>query len=493
MRIFYRGVQKLLCLLLSLTWIHPAYSQEPVSLPQAMEVARNNSPDILRAKMSLEASEERLKAQNAALKSRFSLTLEPILYDRSDEFNAFFSTFNRTETVQSSGLFLVSQPIVPTDGTLSLRNQFSWRDVTSEFGSAQNRSFSNNLFLTYQQPIFTYNRTKLDLRDVELDLENTQINYSLQELLLEVQVAQAFYGAFRQKMSLQVSQEEYQNTQRSYQIIENKVSAGLAAREELYQAELNLTSSRSTVQNNQVAMENSLDDFKRLIGMPISEEISVVAEVTQEPVEVNLDKAIEFALKNRQELRQRRINIQSAKANLTRSSAVNEFRGDINLSYGIFGNDEEFSRLYDKPTENQRVSLSLEIPLYDWGERKSRIRAAEVSVESSNLSLEEEKTGIIIDIRKAYRNLENQVIQIEIAQQNVRTAQLTYDINLERYENGDLTSMDLNQFQTQLSAKKIGLVEALINYKLALLDLKVKSLWDFERNQPVLIGNQDEN
>ena len=493
MRIFYRGVQKLLCLLLSLTWIHPAYSQEPVSLPQAMEVARNNSPDILRAKMSLEASEERLKAQNAALKSRFSLTLEPILYDRSDEFNAFFSTFNRTETVQSSGLFLVSQPIVPTDGTLSLRNQFSWRDVTSEFGSAQNRSFSNNLFLTYQQPIFTFNRTKLDLRDVELDLENTQINYSLQELLLEVQVAQAFYGAFRQKMSLQVSQEEYQNTQRSYQIIENKVSAGLAAREELYQAELNLTSSRSTVQNNQVAMENSLDDFKRLIGMPISEEISVVAEVTQEPVEVNLDKAIEFALKNRQELRQRRINIQSAKANLTRSSAVNEFRGDINLSYGIFGNDEEFSRLYDKPTENQRVSLSLEIPLYDWGERKSRIRAAEVSVESSNLSLEEEKTGIIIDIRKAYRNLENQVIQIEIAQQNVRTAQLTYDINLERYENGDLTSMDLNQFQTQLSAKKIGLVEALINYKLALLDLKVKSLWDFERNQPVLIGNQDEN
>lgn len=493
MRIFYRETCKLACLLIGLTWITPVVPQEPISLPQAMEVARNNSPDILRAKMSLEASEERLKAQNAALKSRFSLTLEPILYDRSEEFNAFFSTFNRTETVQSSGLFLVSQPIVPTDGTLSLRNQFSWRDVTSEFGSAQNRSFSNNLFLTYQQPIFTFNRTKLDLRDVELDLENTQINYSLQELLLEVQVAQAFYGAFRQKMSLQVSQEEYQNTQRSYQIIENKVSAGLAAREELYQAELNLTSSRSSVQNNQVALENSLDDFKRLIGMPISEEIGVVAEVTQEPVEVNLDQAIEFALKNRQELRQRRINIQSAKANLTRSTAVNEFRGNINLSYGIFGNNEEFNRLYDKPTENQSVSLSLEIPIYDWGERKSRIRAAEVSVESSNLSLEEERTGIIIDIRKAYRNLENQAIQIEIAEQNVRTAQLTYDINLERYQNGDLTSMDLNQFQTQLSAKKIGLVEALINYKLALLDLKVKSLWDFERNQPVLIGNQDEN
>ncbi|NIA31370.1 MAG: TolC family protein, partial [Actinobacteria bacterium] len=75
---------------------------------------------------------------------------------------------------------------------------------------------------------------------------------------------------------------------------------------------------------------------------------------------------------------------------------------------------------------------------------------------------------------------------IEIARQNIKNAQLTYDINLERYKNGDLTSMDLNLYQTQLSEQKLGLVEALINYKLALLDLKIKSLWDFEKNCAVL-------
>ena len=84
--------------------------------------------------------------------------------------------------------------------------------------------------------------------------------------------------------------------------------------------------------------------------------------------------------------------------------------------------------------------------------------------------------------------MQNQTIQIEIARQNVRNAELTYDINLERYKNGDLTSMDLNLYQTQLSEQKLGLVEALINYKLALLDLKIKSLWDFEKNRAVLTG-----
>ena len=64
--------------------------------------------------------------------------------------------------------------------------------------------------------------------------------------------------------------------------------------------------------------------------------------------------------------------------------------------------------------------------------------------------------------------------------QNVTNAEITYDINLERYKNGDLTSFDLNRFQSQLSSKKSSLAAALINYKIELLNLKILSLYDFE-------------
>jgi hypothetical protein len=46
--------------------------------------------------------------------------------------------------------------------------------------------------------------------------------------------------------------------------------------------------------------------------------------------------------------------------------------------------------------------------------------------------------------------------------------------------------MDLNLYQTQLSQKKITSAQALINYKIELLNLKIQTLFDFEKKQPVL-------
>ena len=64
-------------------------------------------------------------------------------------------------------------------------------------------------------------------------------------------------------------------------------------------------------------------------------------------------------------------------------------------------------------------------------------------------------------------------------------AQLTYDLNNERYKNGDLTGMDLNLFQNQLSEKQLAYTNSLISYKLELLNLKIQTLYDFERKVPV--------
>ena len=95
----------------------------------------------------------------------------------------------------------------------------------------------------------------------------------------------------------------------------------------------------------------------------------------------------------------------------------------------------------------------------------------------------------MVDIRNACRSLQNLVNQIDIARQNEKNAQLTYEINLERYSNGDLTSMDLNLYQTQLSQKKMAYAQALIDYKNQLLNLKIQALYDFETNQAVVPQN----
>ena len=91
-----------------------------------------------------------------------------------------------------------------------------------------------------------------------------------------------------------------------------------------------------------------------------------------------------------------------------------------------------------------------------------------------------------MNIRQTWRNLENLLTQIKIAEQNVENAQRTYDLNLTRYREGDITGMDMNQFQTQLSSKKISYTQTLINYKIELLNLKILSLYDFEHDVAVV-------
>jgi len=46
--------------------------------------------------------------------------------------------------------------------------------------------------------------------------------------------------------------------------------------------------------------------------------------------------------------------------------------------------------------------------------------------------------------------------------------------------------MDFKQYQKQLSDAKDAVTEAIISYKMDLLNLKIQTLWDFETNQSCL-------
>lgn len=467
-----------------------ANAQQILTLDKALDVALTNSPDIRRSLLNLERSEQSLKAQNAALKSKFSLSVTPLSYNKSRAFDDFYSLWNTNETTQSFGTFTVSQPFLPTDGTISLINRFGWQKNLSEYrNNVETKSFSNNLYLSITQPLFTYNRTKINLKELELDLENAQLSYAMQRLNLEKQVTQFFYNVYLAQMKLSVTQDEFVNTQKSYEITQNKVSAGIAAKEELYQAELNFATAKSNVQNAQVSLDNYKDQFKQYIGMNILDEIAVMTDVNFAPVVVDVAKAIDHGLNSRMELRQREIDIESSQFTLIQTKGLNEFKGDLSLSVGIIGENETLTDIYKNPTNNPRVSVSFNVPIFDWGEKKARIKAQEAVIATQELTFEEQKKTITVDIRSVYRNLQNQVSQIEIAAQNEKNAQLTYEINLERYANGDLTSMDLNLYQNQLSTKKMTYAQALIDYKIQLLNLKIQSLYDFEKNEPIIPDN----
>ena len=457
-----------------------------LKLQDALQVAGESSPQIRQVRLNLDRVKYLLNAQEASLKSNFRFTLDPISYANDRSFNEFYNTWNTTRNLKSQGSFMVSQPIPWTDGNVGLTNRFAWQNSYSEFRDETVKSFSNNLYLSYSQPLFTYNRTKLAMKELELDYENTQINYNLQMLNLERSVASSFYSVYQQQMRVEIAYEEYLNQVTNYIIIQNKVEGGLSRLEEFYQAELNLASSKSSWENAKVTLEDRKDQFKILIGIEIDQVIDVLADPVVDSIPVNLPTAISYGLANRLELRQRTIDIQNAQFDLIRTKAMNEFNGNLNLSVGLFGDNEKFPKIYSNPNDNQQIALTFNIPIFDWGERKARISAAETSIQTQQLNQENEENDIVLNIRQTYRNLQNLLNQITIAEQSKRNAQLTYDINLERYKNGDLTGMDLNLYQNQLSQKKTDLTNAQITYKLELLNLKIQTLYDWENKQSIV-------
>ena len=326
----------------------------------------------------------------------------------------------------------------------------------------------------------------MELKQIEYDYENANISYALQQLNTEKSITDQFYSVYMAQSNLEISREELVNAQQSYDIIKNKVEADLAAKDELFQAELNLATARSSVDESQVNLENAKDKLKQTLGMRLDEDILVFAEVEIKPIQVNLDQAISHGLGSRLELRQREIESKELEFDMIKTKALNEFKGDVSISFGLIGDNSHLNKVYNNPTQNPRVSISFAVPIFDWGEKKARIKAQKMAQRINELDFQEDKVDIELNIRQVWRNLENLRTQIKIAEQNVQNAQLTYDLNQTRYREGDITGMEMSQFQTQLSNKKITYTQALINYRIELLNLKILSLYDFDKNIPLV-------
>ncbi|MFN8258507.1 MAG: TolC family protein [Bacteroidales bacterium] len=457
------------------------YSQNILTLDDALDTAINHSPEMIKSELSLVISKENLNARQAATKSNFQFQVTPIYYSQDRRYDTYNAVWNTEEMKSSLGELIISQPIVKTDATISLRNEFKYQDFYSENGGS-NKGFSNDLYLTLSQPIFTYNRIQMELDRLKLDLENSTYNYSLQRLFLEKQVTQFFYSVYQSKMALKIAEEEYKNQQISFDIIKSKVDGGLAANAELLQAQLNLSNSESNYQNKKVELENDKDDFKQYIGLPLGTDFDIDANIDFKLVDVDSAKAVKNGLETRMELKQREISLKNSKYDLTVAESTNEFAGSVDLSLGVIGENENIANIYETPTRSPMFKVGFTIPIWDWGERKSRIKASKAMIEIEEINLENEKKTVEIAIRKSYRSLQNLALQVEIARQNEKNAQLTYEINLEKYRNGDLTSMDLGRYQNQLSTAKMNMANALISYKIELLNMKIQSLWDFENN-----------
>ena len=116
-----------LCVLISLAFSAMSVNaQTTLTLEDALDIASKNSPVMRKSMLNLQRSSQNLIAQRASLKSQFNLSVNPATFSRSRKFDDRVSQWYTNESYGSNGTFSVSQPILLTDGTISLSNSFSF-------------------------------------------------------------------------------------------------------------------------------------------------------------------------------------------------------------------------------------------------------------------------------------------------------------------------------------------------------------------------------
>lgn len=451
--------------------------------------------------LNLLSSKKTLEAVERGLLSTVDLTFytpdfSQGLISQLNPSTGLYQFYQNTQTTLF-GQLVIDQPIIFTNGTLSLNAQLFGRDQFNEqlrelSGIDKVRDYYTYFYVQLRQPLFFPNTQKIQLRSAELGLEQTEASYTKAQLDIIYQVTQAFYFLYQTTRRVEIAETEVKQRQDSYKTALNKFKAGLIAEGDALKLEVDVMSSQNQLMSLRSDLASLQNAFKVLIGLPLEEEIAVVPKLECTAVTVDSVKAVAEALNNRVELKNARIGTELAEMKIAQVDAQRRFRVDLVASYGLTRDDSLWAGAFRNFDKSNSVRLQLTVPIWDWGASRAQVEQAEADYRNTELFLKQQELVIKQEIIDLINRIKVLASRMEVLQKSEVVAQKSYEISVSRFALGQITIEDLVQSQRRLTDAKIGNLSALIDYKLAIADLKRKTLYDFETNEPVRVRRYDE-
>lgn len=400
-----------------------------------------------------------------------------------------------------SGNLQISQPL-PTDGSIYLSaGVYHIQDYFE-----RDESFRLNTRVGLEQPIealYSYNRIQAAYKLAELNYELARRRLTRAQLDLDYAVSQAFYNLILAIERLNISAQTLHQQEEACQLAGNKYKAGVIAEVEALQMEVDLGEAQNNFDIARAEREAQANYLKQLLNFNLADSLVLRDDLSYQPVTVDLEKALQFGLKNRLEIREKEIQTEQARIEIEGTRVDHQIRGKISAYYDFIGVNQQEQRFawystfgnaweeLKKRPGNRGVSLQLTIPLWDWGVNDARVQAAQARLRQAGYSLDDEKMSVERDIRNTVNNLNSSLKRLQLLEKNVRVAERSFEISKKRFANGDINSQSLALDRNRLSQAYNSRLNALISYKLLLADLTRKTFYDFAAGRPVSAGGPD--
>lgn len=460
-----------------------------LTLQRAIEIANDSSLQALRVKNLYQSGYWQYISYKAARLPSLSLSLTPASYNRyirqRYDSQENIDVYRAQQMFSAGGSINLTQNFDPLGGTFYLE---SGLEYMHNFGEFTGRQFSSiPVRIGYRQDLIGYNRFKWDRKIEPLRFQKITKEH-IQNMEAVAENAVDYYFA------LALSQEEYRlalnnlaSCDTLYLAGERRFKIQAISEAELLTLKLDRVNAQNTLENARISLKRAMFSLASFLGMDQNAEIAVTLPSAPLCHDISTDFALTQARSNNPNLLQGRQNILEAQQQLSRTKMEARFNANLNASIGFNQVAPTLGAAYNNPLRQDLVSLSISLPLIDWGVRKGRVNMARNNLNETEIAARQDELKIEEDVVMTVSDFNIQQHLVASALEALDLADMAYERTKQRFLIGkaDLNSLTLSQSRRQSATTNY--IRALKNYWLSYYRLRKLTLYDFSLNREINI------
>ena len=414
-----------------------AQSSAPLTLTlqDALARAQTNVPQLLAAVSDANAAHEDIQQARAATR--------PSLSVKSD----YLGT-------QGNGVF-PSGRFVTNDGVHVYRE---WAVVHQDFTAAATRT---GIRRAQEAEVTARARVEITRRG------------------LAATVTRAYYALLSAQRKYATAQQALDEAKRYFDISQNLERGGEVAKSDTVKAELQVSAQEQAFREAKLAMDNARLDLAVMLFQDFNQNFNLVDDLALAPSLPAITEIQTMAERQNPDLQAANSALRGAglDVKLARQAYLPSLTAD--LAYGIEAN--AFALHSTVAADPQKgpvpnlgyfLTVSLNVPVWDWGSRSSKVRQAVLKRNQASVELSATQRTLIRNLQGFYQEALTAREQVDSLQHSVDLASESLRLNALRYQAGEATILELVDAQSTLIQARNALVDGLSRYRLAVANLQ---------------------
>lgn len=318
-------------------------------------------------------------------------------------------------------------------------------------------SRENNMQLFINQPIYTGGRLNnaYGITTSTLDASKLELARTRQEV--EYRVVETFYGALMNQRGVLVAEEQIRMSEKQLELARARFESGTVARLDVLQAQVELANAKARRIQVKAQVDISLQALRGVLAIPQSQAIDLQGSL-DEPVIGHARSQLDQELPRRPDLQA--FSARRHAAEYSSNLAQGEWKPSLSFAGNMQYQQDSLSTLLSRDNQSYAFGLSLSWPLFAAPGASARRGIAQSQMRQAEHGLRYATDNARLELESAWTALEasaevvsTQELALELARESVAIAQVSY-------ENGVITSAELNDAQVRLLQTEWLLMQA---------------------------------